>query len=348
MKLLVPSKLKKASLSQCIIQAARPRSVIAPIPFGVGISVDKTTGCRQLIKQLATLGFSITPDEVDQFKQSAIVQTDNEENNAEPRIEVFANACKQWIADNVDHNVATLSGEGTFHGMGIICIGNDSVGGTFGNISRLKERQPASTFSSNRGVEIIPYHQIGKIGKDLKIDPISTITSFKAESRMSNYDLLWHSRWFLSSEKQPRSNWSGFMQCATILAPQKGSHSSIKFLPIIDLSPSNESCIYSTLLFIIEQANKMNVGTPCVTFDQPLWLKATDIIHTEGLSIICRLGGFHTLMSFLGSIGTLMAGTGLKDVFSEIYAENSVTHMLSGKAIARAIRAHILTASALW
>jgi len=58
--------------------------------------------------------------------------------------------------------------------------------------------------------------------------------------------------------------------------------------------------------------------------------------------------GFHTLMSFLGSIGTLMAGTGLKDVFSEIYAENSVTHMLSGKAIARAIRAHILTASALW
>ena len=59
----------------------------------------------------------------------------------------------------------------------------------------------------------------------------------------------------------------------------------------------------------------MNVGTPCVTFDQPLWLKATDIIHAESLPIICRRGGFHTLMSFLGSIGILMAGTGLKDVF---------------------------------
>ena len=33
--------------------------------------------------------------------------------------------------------------------------------------------------------------------------------------------------------------------------------------------------------------------------------------------------------------------------FSEIYAENSVNHMLSGKAIARVIRAHILTESVL-
>ena len=147
----------------------------------------------------------------------------------------------------MDHNVATLSGEGTFHGIGMIYIGNDSVGGTFGNIPRLKERQPASTFSNNCGVEIIPYHHNGQIAKDLKIDLISTITSFKAESRMSTYDLLWHSSWFLSSEEQPRSNWSGFMQYATIVAPQKGSYSSIKFLPIINLSPSNESCIYLTL-----------------------------------------------------------------------------------------------------
>ena len=28
----------------------------------------------------------------------------------------------QWVANNVDHNVATLNGEGTFHGMGIIAV----------------------------------------------------------------------------------------------------------------------------------------------------------------------------------------------------------------------------------
>ena len=98
---------------------------------------------------------------------------------------------------------------------------------------------------------------------------------------------------------------------------------------------------------MISQAKKLKVHTPCITFDQPLWLKAFNIIDAENLQIVCRLGGFHTLMSFLGSIGTLMSGSGLEDLFAEVYAENSVTHMISGKAIARATRAHILTESAL-
>ena len=38
---------------------------------------------------------------------------------------------------------------------------------------------------------------------------------------------------------------------------------------------------------------------------------------------------------------------GLKDLFSVVYAENTVPHMLSGKAIARAIRAHTLVELAL-
>lgn len=52
-------------------------------------------------------------------------------------------------------------------------------------------------------------------------------------------------------------------------------------------------------------------------------------------------------MKFLGSIGTLMKGSGLEDLFAKVNAENSGTHMISGKAIARATRAHILTQSAL-
>ncbi len=39
-------------------------------------------------------------------------------------------------------------------------------------------------------------------------------------------------------------------------------------------------------------------------------------------------------MSFLGSIGHLMAASGLQEVLELIYAPNAVIHMLSGKAIA--------------
>ena len=124
--------------------------------------------------------------------------------------------------------------------------------------------------------------------------------------------------------------------------------SLVSFLPIIDLNPSDGSCIYSTLLFIIRQANKMNIPVPCVTFDQPFWLKATGIIKDANLDIVCRLGGFHILMSFLGSLGGIMKGSGLEELFGEVYAENSVVHIIAaGEAVSRALRAHFLTESAL-
>ena len=56
--------------------------------------------------------------------------------------------------------------------------------------------------------------------------------------------------------------------------------------------------------------------------------------------IILILGGFHTQMSFLGAIGSLMGGSGLEEIISQVYAEGSVDQMLSGKAVSRAVRAH--------
>ena len=42
------------------------------------------------------------------------------------------------------------------------------------------------------------------------------------------------------------------------------------------------------------------------------------------------------MMSFLGSIGCLMSGSGLSEALETVYGSNSVLHMLSGKAVARA------------
>lgn len=53
----------------------------------------------------------------------------------------------------------------------------------------------------------------------------------------------------------------------------------VLMLPIIDLSPTDMSCIYSTLRFVESQAKDLGVETPVITFDQPLWIKATEIIE---------------------------------------------------------------------
>ena len=65
-------------------------------------------------------------------------------------------------------------------------------------------------------------------------------------------------------------------------------------------------------------------------------------------NIVLRLGPFHLQMSFLGCIGYLMNGSGLKEVLEKVYAENAVMHMLSGKAVSRAVRGHLLLLSALY
>lgn len=56
-----------------------------------------------------------------------------------------------------------------------------------------------------------------------------------------------------------------------------------------------------------------------ITFDQPLYIKARDIVGAnifDQTLIVVRLGGFHLFMSFLGCIGEIMGGSGLKEVLS--------------------------------
>jgi len=90
-----------------------------------------------------------------------------------------------------------------------------------------------------------------------------------------------------------------------------------------------------------------HVAVPNLTFDQLLYIKAVDITMKVNLNIVIRLGGFHTLMSFLGAIGHLMIGSGLKDILCLLYGPNAVDHVLSGKAYDRAIKGHFVVHAAL-
>ena len=42
-----------------------------------------------------------------------------------------------------------------------------------------------------------------------------------------------------------------------------------------------------------------------------------------------------------------MDGTGLKSILEVLYGENAVAHMLNGKAVARAVRGHLLVDNCL-
>jgi hypothetical protein len=158
-----------------------------------------------------------------------------------------------------------------------------------------------------------------------------------------NVDLLWNAGFAVKEAVRP--NWSGYMQ--STCHGEHPSVSSVRFLPIINLKPTDESCIYTALLFIQKQAESLKVCTPCVTFDQQLYVKAVDIVLAEKLNVVVKLGGFHIILSFLGSIGFFMRGSGLEEVLGVIYGPNVIEHVLSGKDYQRAIRGHFLVHAAL-
>ena len=156
------------------------------------------------------------------------------------------------------------------------------------------------------------------------------------------YDYLWRISYFLP---KPRPSWSVYM--SNFSAGEYPRKSTTSLFPIIDLNPTDMTCIYSTLKFVESQAKELNIVTPVITFDQPPYIKAMEIVKAKNVNMVVMLGGFHLLMSFLGSIGEVMKGSGLEDALEELYGKSTVPHLISGKAVARALRGRFLVKSAL-
>lgn len=98
--------------------------------------------------------------------------------------------------------------------------------------------------------------------------------------------------------------------------------SEIIFLPFLNNPPTSYDTIVTAMA---ESASDNMQGTKqkfiFMTFDQQLYIKAWEILASVDrnndplhLSTIkLRLAGFNTLMSFLGSIGFIMDGSGLRE-----------------------------------
>ena len=280
------------SIRQCIVSAAKPRSSLPPVLFGLGVEVDKEFGSRWIIEELYRLGFSVFYDEVKRFKQSVVL----DEKVDDFITTSFPGQFTQWVGDNVDHNVASLDGRNSFHGMGLIAISMPcglERRQTTKTILRLKKVK-LSELVAGRGIPIRSYVLLLQDPlTQLKFKPVMQLIRPCIIQKSISLSLIWHTMGMSHSLLERRPNWSGFMQSVS-----EGTHplpSETLFLPIIDLKSTDERCIYSTLTFIQEQASRLNLVTPCITFDQPRWIKAVKIIMLKNLYIVCHLGGFHML-----------------------------------------------------
>lgn len=96
--------------------------------------------------------------------------------------------------------------------------------------------------------------------------------------------------------------------------------SRVLCLPFINNPPFQYDTIVTAIRTANQKCEAFNMKTCFITFDLPLYIRAQEIIfnNPEFEHVVVRLGGFHTLM---GAIGTIMTGSGLKQLFNLIYAQ---------------------------
>ncbi|MES9884095.1 MAG: hypothetical protein ABW185_24890, partial [Sedimenticola sp.] len=307
------STMKVASLGQAIVQATRPRVILSPLQLGLGVQLHHHFASKFLIDTLHQHGFSCSYKEVKKFERSAAV------NSGTDIPDTTSDSFIQYSADNVDHNIRTLDGHNTFHGMGMIATVTPATSSNK-PIARVKVTNEDIDAVGRVSIKHFMAEQDG-----LRSLKYAELHDHDAEDPTTKADLLWK---VALSVRSPRPAWAGMMQLV-----HKGDHpgqSSISFLPMIDMNPSDMTCIYSTMLYISSHARRYGV-TPILTFDQPLLWKAltiqqSTVTDSEIRYIVLRLGGFHTEISFLGTIGHLMAGTGLRELLECVYASNTVGH----------------------
>ena len=105
---------KVASIGQAIMQSVRPRILNTPLQLGLGVQMHKQFGSRFLIDTLNQLGFCSSYSEIQRYERSAAVNLGTDIPG------LVDGSVVQHKADNVYHNLRTLDGYNTFHGMSII------------------------------------------------------------------------------------------------------------------------------------------------------------------------------------------------------------------------------------
>ena len=246
-----------ASIAQAIIQNSRPRSIITPIQLSLAVILHRHFESRYLIDVLHKFGLCASYSEVLRFEGCAADQlgTDLHYIDIAPFL--------HFVADNVDHNSDTIDGLNTIHGMGIIaCVTNPrkyqlpAIKRTTTTSSGIVETAKIETKFFNFSRDIKPLKMFQDIRCNVALDNTKTLGN------------LWQCVW-LATPMKPL--WNGYMK-ASHDGPCPGK-TAIHFEPVIDMPSSDYSCIYSTMSFVSDLAQKYG-RDPVLTFDQPLYWKA--------------------------------------------------------------------------
>ena len=330
---LIKNKRRQLAIAHSITAAA-----VSPILLAVYLYVNSKLESRELVDLLSILGFADDYREVLRHYDAMIPSKEPDHD--------WEGGLVSFVFDNADINIRTHTGHGTWHVMGgisAITPGGNIIEPVFCRSTEVRSILTLGKFAE------IPLQRYRKPSvADLKhvliksIDQMNPILPSLTTAKA--LDNIWMASYYVSGPGKCPS-WSGFNQ--TVVNQGLYDISRIEILPFVNHDPNQHDTIFSALMYVQKLADKHKLGICPVTFDQPLYIKAAEIVQSsENINkVVVRLGGFHLVMSYMGAIGHIMSGCGLQDQWETVHAQNSTKHMLTGHAYARALRAHMFSAA---
>ncbi|CAG9761451.1 unnamed protein product [Ceutorhynchus assimilis] len=99
---------KCTAIAHSLISATKPRSFSSPVLLGLAVYLFRKIASRNIVQAVSHLGFCSTHSDVSQFEHSAVKSWNPDINEK---------SFSQFVFDNTDFNINTMTGKDTFHAM---------------------------------------------------------------------------------------------------------------------------------------------------------------------------------------------------------------------------------------
>ena len=206
--------------------------------------------------------------------------------------------------------------EFTQHPSNIIKSQND-IGLMQLKIPRLKKHGLASVRLTPT-VQLAHYNGPSKLNPPplsaVALSPEETVQADTARARARARDAAWLSH--VHTEDKP-VEWAGFnaylnrQEASTSTKKQK---TLVVFGPLLDAPPAHPDTVLTTLIYLEKTLNTFGMQYEHLSVDLQLYQKSCLVQWSDPCrwkSLVLHPGMMHTLMSFLGCIGTLMKASGV-------------------------------------
>ena len=104
------TRFQTSIIGQMYFEINKTKQCFTSFLFGLGVENNHGIGSKTLLTEISKLGYAISCDEVKRYKQSVSMDEDH-------KLDHIKDAFTHFVVDNVDYNIDTLDGKGTFHGM---------------------------------------------------------------------------------------------------------------------------------------------------------------------------------------------------------------------------------------